>query len=159
MNTLIRPYFRTRSLKPLERYTPLDQPRRLKRTYRRTQNAAVQPQSTTKSVRRCVWERDMGEQYKGKCITSWCNEVISVWTFQLAHNVARSLGGSDSVDNLHAMCAECNTSMGTSTLKEWNMMGGKPQMAPILETARAVQPVSDSPPSLIECTRKRTRRV
>ena len=115
-----RRLFGDRTIKPLDRYIPeMLPPRRLKRT--RTE---PKPVEKLKAVRRSVWEHRFGRAYSGKCVTSWCQQIIDVWTFQVAHDVARSLGGTRTVDNLVPMCAECNSSMGTITLKEWNTLGG-----------------------------------
>ena len=117
-------FFHNRTIKPLDRYTPEHlPPRRLKRTRASssTQNSSI---DRLKAVRRKVWEQHFGPVYSGKCVTTWCKQLINVWNFQVAHDVARSLGGPNTVNNLVPMCAECNGSMGTTSLKEWNMLGG-----------------------------------
>jgi len=72
-----------------------------------------------------VWERRFGKVYSAKCVTTWCTQTIDVWTFECAHDVAKSLGGESTIDNLVPMCSECNLSMGNQyTLKRWNDVGG-----------------------------------
>lgn len=119
-------FYRTRSVKPVDRYTPehVSKTKRFKRISRRPLMSTDLCLSV-KSVRRAVWEHYHGHCYTGKCITDWCSQLVDVWSFQVAHNLARCLGGSSTVDNLVPMCPECNGSMGTLSLKEWNNVGGQ----------------------------------
>lgn len=78
----------------------------------------------TKAIRRAVWENSFGRIYESKCITRWCTRHIDVWTFECAHDVPHSKGGSTLVENLIPMCSECNSSMSNLyTLKQWNELG------------------------------------
>jgi 5-methylcytosine-specific restriction endonuclease McrA len=121
-------FCRPRNVKPLERYVPepFHIPRRLKHRQNhnpfqssKTPNALI----NLKSLRRAVWEQQFGKHYSGKCVVEWCSADINVWNFHSAHVVARSLGGTNELSNLVPMCAECNSSMGTASLKEWNTLG------------------------------------
>jgi 5-methylcytosine-specific restriction endonuclease McrA len=119
-------FFRTRSIKPFERYVPEPfNTRSPHRSFKRSSRtpSQSQPVERLKAIRRAVWEKQFGKAYEGKCITRWCNHVMDVWTFQVAHDVARSLGGSNELSNLYPMCPQCNESMGTTTLEEWNSLG------------------------------------
>ena len=53
-------------------------------------------------------------------LCNWCNNEITVFNFQVGHNVPASKGGSDKLDNLHAICCRCNSCMGNKyTITEW----------------------------------------
>ena len=59
--------------------------------------------------------------YKGKCSIVWCNnEIEALGTWHVGHNKPWIDGGSNSVDNLFPLCCQCNLSMGTQTIDEFN---------------------------------------
>ena len=62
--------------------------------------------SLPKAVREQVWLKDMGKEFEGKCTVDWCNNEITVFNFQVGHNIPASKGGSDKLDNLHAIAVE-----------------------------------------------------
>jgi 5-methylcytosine-specific restriction endonuclease McrA len=72
------------------------------------------------ALREQVWIKYMGEIFKGKCSTLWCNNVITVFDFQSGHNIPESKGGSTTIDNLVPICSRCNQSMGNNyTFDDW----------------------------------------
>jgi 5-methylcytosine-specific restriction endonuclease McrA len=74
-----------------------------------------------KAVREQVWIKSMGPKFEGKCSINWCENRINVFNFTVGHDIPRSKGGSDKLDNLHAICCRCNSSMSNNyTIKEWN---------------------------------------
>ena len=74
-----------------------------------------------KAVREQVWIQNIGEKYKCKCTVHWCQNNITVFDFQVGHNVPKSKGGSDKLKNLKPICSRCNLSMGNMfTIDEWN---------------------------------------
>lgn len=77
--------------------------------------------SLPKAVREQVWLKINGKKYESKCYINWCKNKITVFDFQVGHDIPKSKGGSDSVDNLKPICSRCNLSMSNDyTIKEWN---------------------------------------
>lgn len=71
-----------------------------------------------KALRIKVWDKDCGaDSRKGKCYC--CESEISLESFECGHDIAESLGGETSIDNLFAICSLCNKSMGTQTMDEF----------------------------------------
>ena len=74
-----------------------------------------------KGVREQVWIKSFGKQFESKCFISWCENTINVFDFHVGHNIPRSKGGNNSLENLKPICSRCNTSMGSNyTIDEWN---------------------------------------
>jgi len=74
-----------------------------------------------KALREQVWLKHMGKAYEAKCTTTWCQNRMSVFDFQVGHCVPESKGGATAVDNLVPLCSRCNLSMGSQyTTYEWN---------------------------------------
>ena len=74
-----------------------------------------------KALREQVWLKGIGKHYEGKCTTTWCNNIINVFDFQVGHRVPESKGGTTTIDNLTPLCSRCNLSMGSQyTTDEWN---------------------------------------
>lgn len=72
------------------------------------------------ALRQQVWLHYCGEQYKRKCFTSWCKNIISVFDFHCGHNIPEVRGGKTTIDNLIPLCVQCNLSMGHHyTFTEW----------------------------------------
>lgn len=75
------------------------------------------------AVQEAIWITKMGRVFEGKCLTTWCPNIITVFDFHAGHNIPESKGGSISPDNLYPICARCNQSMGDRyTFKEWCAM-------------------------------------
>ena len=68
--------------------------------------------SVPKALRREVWLKCYGEQYKSKCMIPWCTNNIDVFNFHVGHDIPESKGGLLKLDNLYAICSSCNSSMG-----------------------------------------------
>ncbi len=66
-------------------------------------------------VKERVWRRDHGSKVDAICPVCYRNR-ISVFNFQCGHIISFKVGGSDGADNLVAICAPCNQSMGTENL-------------------------------------------
>ncbi len=74
-----------------------------------------------KAVREQVWLKSIGEKFEGECSINWCRNKINVFNFTVGHDIPRSKGGSDKLDNLQAICSRCNSSMSNIyTIKEWD---------------------------------------
>tara|TARA_B100000035_G_C20841351_1_gene483197 strand:- start:289 stop:552 length:264 start_codon:yes stop_codon:yes gene_type:complete len=73
-----------------------------------------------KAVREQLWLKTYGQEFKGKCDVSWCDNEINVFDFTVGHNVPKSKGGRDTLCNLRPICSRCNSSMGNRyTIDEW----------------------------------------
>jgi len=86
-----------------------------KRTYRK--------KKIPTALRNQVWINHMGERFRVKCPTSWCQTTITPFTFEAGHNIPESKGGQTVVENLIPICSTCNKSMGNShTFTTWSSM-------------------------------------
>ena len=71
-----------------------------------------------KKIREAVWKNQFGSTIEGNCYC--CKEKISALsTWHVGHVTAQSNGGSDTTDNLRAICLPCNLSMGTENMEEF----------------------------------------
>lgn len=85
------------------------------------------------AVQEAIWITKMGRVFEGKCLTTWCPNIITVFDFHAGHDIPESKGGSISPDNLYPICARCNQSMGDRyTFKQWCSMSHEapPQTPP-----------------------------
>ena len=88
-------------------------------------------ESIPKAVKEQVWLTYIGEQYKCKCLVTWCKNTITVFDFHTGHNIPEKHGGTLDISNLRPICARCNLSMGSQyTITEWNMLS-PPTVEPI----------------------------
>jgi|APCry1669188879_1035177.scaffolds.fasta_scaffold04637_4 hypothetical protein len=72
--------------------------------------------SIPKKIREAVWTNQFGSTIEGKCYC--CMEKITaLGTWHVGHIIAQSSGGSDTVENLRAVCLSCNLSMGTENME------------------------------------------
>ena len=92
----------------------------------RTMFSDVMPpkEKIPKALREQVWKRYIGEKYKATCVVTWCTNSISVFDFEVGHNIPESKGGSLDLTNLRPICSRCNKSMSSHyTIDEWNRIG------------------------------------
>lgn len=74
-----------------------------------------------KALREQVWITHMGHRFDGRCRVVWCKNRITVFDYECGHNIPESKGGKTTLDNLVAICARCNRSMGdTYSIDDWN---------------------------------------
>ena len=85
-----------------------------------------------KAVREQVWLKTCGKVYEHKCYVKWCNNVMTVFDFQVGHDQPESKGGTLDIDNLEAICSRCNLSMSNNyTIQEWSELSkNKTKMKP-----------------------------
>jgi len=77
-----------------------------------------------KALREQVWRNFIGDTFSSKCIVTWCVNSITVFDFEVGHNIPESKGGSLDLTNLRPICSRCNKSMGNRfTIDEWNRVG------------------------------------
>jgi hypothetical protein len=65
----------------------------------------------TPALRDMIWRRYVGKE-KGECC--FCQTDINVNTCHMAHDLAHSLGGEETIENLFPCCANCNLKMHTT---------------------------------------------
>lgn len=85
------------------------------------------------ALREAVWLRDCGQTFEHKCLIRWCPNKVTVFNFQVAHDVPHSRGGPTALGNLFVICANCNRSMSdTHTRAAWDARDGAaaPVVAP-----------------------------
>ena len=66
----------------------------------------------SKKLREEVWLKHFGKRFSSKCPIQWCTREISVFSFEVGHNIPESKGGRTTIDNLIPICGDCNRSMG-----------------------------------------------
>lgn len=82
------------------------------------------------AVQEAIWIQKMGRVFEGKCLTTWCPNIINVFDYHAGHDIPESKGGTIDPENLFPICARCNLSMGDRyTFKEWCLIQ-TPQMTP-----------------------------
>ncbi len=75
------------------------------------------------AVQEAIWIQKMGKVFEGKCLTTWCPNIINVFDYHAGHDIPESKGGPATVENLYPICARCNLSMGDRyTFKEWCLL-------------------------------------
>jgi hypothetical protein len=79
------------------------------------------------AVQEAIWITKMGRVFEGKCLTTWCPNIITVFDFHAGHDIPESKGGTIDPSNLYPICARCNLSMGDRyTFQEWSAMSQTP---------------------------------
>lgn len=92
------------------------------------------------AVQEAIWITKMGRVFEGKCLTTWCPNIITVFDFHAGHNIPESKGGSIDPENLFPICARCNLSMGDRyTFQEWCLLSPE-QSAPPVTSVPIVTP-------------------
>lgn len=77
--------------------------------------------SIPKGVREQVWIYYNKNNFSKKCYVKWCKNIINVFDFHVGHNIPKSKGGTDTIDNLKPICSRCNLSMNNNyTIDEWS---------------------------------------
>lgn len=80
----------------------------------------------SKAIKEQVWLRHAGKVFETKCHIKWCKNTINVFDFTIGHNLAKSRGGSNKIENLHAICSRCNVYMSNKyTIDQWQILGEK----------------------------------
>ena len=78
--------------------------------------------SIPRALREQVWLLYCGERnFKHKCLVTWCENLITPFSFEVGHNIPESKGGTIDISNLRPICSKCNKSMGDSyTIDEFS---------------------------------------
>ena len=78
------------------------------------------------SLKHNVWLLYIGKKFEEKCTVTWCNNIITPFTFEAGHNIPFSKGGATTIDNLRPICSNCNKSMGNYyTIDEYSSIFNK----------------------------------
>ena len=78
-----------------------------------------------RALREQVWVQYAGHVFEKKCTVTWCKNTITVFDFEVGHNIPESKGGTLQITNLRPLCSRCNRSMSdTYSIDEWNRLGG-----------------------------------
>ena len=73
-----------------------------------------------KAVKEQIWIQKFGETFRHKCYVTWCTNTITPFTYHAGHDIPRSKGGENSIENLYPICAACNCTMGNQySIQEW----------------------------------------
>ena len=72
-----------------------------------------------RAVREQVWLRECGKNYAHHCPVHFCQNLMTVFDFHVAHRRALAAGGDNSLANLVPLCARCNHGMATQSIEEW----------------------------------------
>ena len=68
-----------------------------------------------KKIRGEAWKNQFGDSIKGSCFC--CKKEFGVFDdWHAGHIISHSNGGTDTADNLRAVCGSCNLSMGTENM-------------------------------------------
>ena len=93
------------------------------------EKSPLRKQTIPGALREQVWIGHMGRVFEGKCKTPWCSNKITVYDFQVGHDIPESKGGTLDLENLVPLCAKCNLSCGDRyTFREWAKLS-KPRPA------------------------------
>ena len=78
--------------------------------------------SIPKAVKRSVWDKWVGKDIgTTKCLCCKHQEIRQI-EFHCGHIIAEKNGGDTNVNNLMPICAQCNLSMGTMNIKEFQKL-------------------------------------
>ena len=75
------------------------------------------------ALREATWIKYNGNAFQAECHVTWCENVLTPFSFEVGHNVPESKGGALELDNLRPICPRCNRSMGaTYTIDEFSAL-------------------------------------
>jgi hypothetical protein len=89
----------------------------------RAQQPARRKKPIPQALKWQTWIRYAGENFKAKCATPWCRNIMNVTNFQAGHRQAEATGGPTMLENLIPICASCNQSMGIEHFDIWSRRG------------------------------------
>jgi 5-methylcytosine-specific restriction endonuclease McrA len=90
------------------------------------------------ALREQVWLLYMGDRlFKQKCMVTWCENIITPFSFECGHNVPESKGGPTDLNNLRPICSKCNRSMGDEyTIDQFSALSERRQTHHLWECFR-----------------------
>ena len=97
---------------------------------------------TKRKIRQEVWTEHNGAAFESPCFVDWCTNIVNVFNYQVGHDIPKSKGGPNTLDNLKPICESCNQSMGNKyTIKEWNKLFEIPEQKKELIDKYKYQPL------------------
>ena len=83
----------------------------------------VAKQYIPRALREQVWIQYAGRTFQRNCYVPWCKNTITVFDFQVGHDIPESQGGTTEIRNLRPICARCNLSMGSQySITSWSRL-------------------------------------
>jgi hypothetical protein len=80
--------------------------------------AIVVRKTIPKKIKEAVWEAQFGDSLNGECFC--CRKTLRIMdAWHAGHIVASCMGGTDTPDNLRAVCIECNLAMGSENMNDF----------------------------------------
>jgi len=93
-----------------------------------------------KALREQVWISWIGKKFSHKCHVTWCENIISVFDFEVGHNLPESKGGPTELDNLRPICSKCNRSMGDEyTIDQFSALSHRKEVKHLWECFRFIE--------------------
>jgi hypothetical protein len=93
---------------------------------------ALKKKTISKKLREEVWLKHFGKTFSSKCPIIWCTRKITVFCFEVGHNIPESKGGTTTINNLIPICGDCNRSMGDRfTIDEFSRQFADTSAAPV----------------------------
>ena len=85
---------------------------------------AYKKKTIPSALRQATWTTYNGTvAFQAKCHVTWCENVITPFSFEVGHNIPESKGGALDLGNLRPICVNCNRSMGnTFTIDEFSAL-------------------------------------
>ena len=74
-------------------------------------------QNISRTLRQKVWIKTCGDKITGECFC--CKEEITINNFDCGHIIPVKFGGGSNIDNLQAICRQCNLHMGAMNMIEY----------------------------------------
>lgn len=82
-------------------------------------NKKYKKKNIPKAVKRAVWDKWVGKEIgTTKCLCCNHQEIRQI-EFHCGHILAEKNGGKTNIENLRPICAQCNLSMGTMDMREF----------------------------------------
>lgn len=71
-----------------------------------------------------IWRQTFGDDsmFNMECTTPRCKTMLTPFSFEVCHDIAKARGGSDDLSNLFAGCSLCNKRQGRNTRDEFHRM-------------------------------------
>jgi hypothetical protein len=58
----------------------------------------MRKQKIPRALREQVWITYAGKKFESKCFVGWCGNMISVFNFEVGHNIPESKGGTLNIE-------------------------------------------------------------
>ena len=101
------------------------------------------------ALREQVWLLYCGDRlFKHKGLVTWCENIMTPFSFEVGHNIPESKGGPTDINNLRPICSKCNRSMGDDyTIDEFSALSERRHVAKLWECFKYHEPPPAHEPS------------